>query len=306
MKRNTPTIQELLAFDAVVRHISLTAAATALCVTTSAISKQIASLESFLNVELLVKQGRGVTLTPLGRAYWVKIESSLRALETATYETRAGQDGGGVITLSCVPTFFTRWLIPRLPKFRERHPLVTLSFSRHLAPLENMPGNIDAAIRYVPPAQPDVVNEYLAGREFVVIASSDVALHAPKLVIPSDVLEHTMLHHDESLAAWPQWAVKHGISDRRVYSGPRFSQYSALIQAVRCGLGIGFVPKFLVEEEIHDGVLMSPFEDQTEVEHGHYLSYRTDRMCLPAFAAFRNWVISESAKDTLSQAPRVL
>ena len=44
-----------------------------------------------------------------------------------------------MITLASVPTFLTRWLIPRLPEFRRRHPQVTLSFSRHLAPAEDMP-----------------------------------------------------------------------------------------------------------------------------------------------------------------------
>ena len=297
MKRDCPTIQELLAFDAVARHSSLTLAAASLCVTTSAVSKQIASLESFLNTSLLEKQGRGVALTPLGRTYWMKIAGSLRAIETATYETRAGHDSGGVITLSCVPTFFTRWLIPRLPRFRELHPQITLSFSRHLAPLENMPFNIDAAIRYIPQDYPGVVNEYLAGREFVVIACPPAVNQSAPIAQPQDVLAHTLLHHEESLTAWSQWAVKHGMSDSRVLAGPRFAQYTALIQAVRCGLGLGFVPRFLVEDELRDGALVVPFEEQIAVEHGHYLCYRPDRMHLPAFVALRDWLLAEGVKS---------
>lgn len=299
MKRDCPTIQELLALDAVARHSSLTLAAASLCVTTSAVSKQIASLETFLGTALLQKVGRGVQLTPVGRTYWLKITGSLRALETATYEVRAGADSNAVLTLSCVPTFFTRWLIPRLPHFRQAHPRVTLSFSRHLAPLENLPAHVDAAIRYNPADYPGVVNEYIAGREFVAIASSALMQCEHRIEAPADVLSHTLLHHEEAQGAWSQWAVAHGISGQSLIAGPRFAQYSALIQAVRCGLGIAFVPHILVEDELAEGVLVTPFKGTTAVEHGHYLCYRPDRMHFPAFAQLREWLLREGSRSSL-------
>ncbi len=77
MKRDCPTIQELLAFDAVARHESITLAAGALCITVSAVSKQIAGLESFIGRPLLQKNGRSVQLTPQGRVYWQKIAGGL-------------------------------------------------------------------------------------------------------------------------------------------------------------------------------------------------------------------------------------
>ena len=128
-----------------------------------------------LGVALLCKDGRGIQLTTQGRVYWQKIAGSLRAIETATYETRASHGDAGMITLASVPTFLTRWLIPRLPEFRRRHPQVTLSFSRHLASAEDMPAQVDAAIRYGSGNWQGVVTEYIAGREFVLIASDGLA-----------------------------------------------------------------------------------------------------------------------------------
>ncbi|MBP8868103.1 MAG: LysR family transcriptional regulator, partial [Propionivibrio sp.] len=122
MRRNCPSIQELMAFDAVARHESLTRAAGALCLSLSAISKQLSSLESFLGQKLLQKKGRSVELTPTGRDYWMKISPSLRVIESATFEARSGVSGVGVLTLACAPTFLTRWLIPRLPDFRAHCP----------------------------------------------------------------------------------------------------------------------------------------------------------------------------------------
>lgn len=297
MKRDCPTIQELLAFDAVARHEGLTRAAEALCLTVSAVSKQIAGLEAFLGQPLLRKQGRGVQLTPQGRAYWQKIAGPLRALEAASYEARAGGGDAGVVTLASVPTFLTRWLIPRLPAFSRRHPQVTLGFSRHLAPTENLPPQVDAAIRYSPAELPGVVAEYIAGREFVPVASPALLQGPHRIHAPADLLGHTLLHHEEATAAWPRWAGQHGVAEAWVAAGPRFAQYSALIQAARSGLGLALVPRILVEDELAEGTLCIPCGEPVVVEQGHYLCYRPDRMHLPAFAAFRAWLLDEAARS---------
>lgn len=305
MKRDCPTIQELLAFDAVARHTSFTLAAASLCVTISAVSKQIASLESFIGVELLERIGRGVQLTAAGRTYWLKIAGHLRAIETATYETRAGAYSNAVLTVSCVPTFFTRWLIPRLPRFRQQYPQITLSFSRHLAPQESMPSNVDAAIRYNPPESAGVITDYLAGREFVVISSPATGVAAQQSPMPADVLTQTLLHHEEATAAWAQWAAPYGLADHLLLAGPRFAQYSALIRAARCGLGLALVPRVLVEDELADGSLVALFGETQISVHSHYLCYRADRIHLPAFLALKEWLLREGAACGSGAKPTV-
>ena len=102
-----------------------------------------------------------------------------------------------------------------------------------------------------------MVTEYIAGREFVLIASDGLAggrKAAPARALP----DHTLLHHEEAANAWPQWAARHGVAQARVAAGPRFAQYSAIIQAARSGLGIGLVPRILVEDELAGGDLYSP------------------------------------------------
>lgn len=298
MKRDCPTIQELLAFDAVARHESLTLAAGMLCITVSAVSKQIAGLEAFLGRELLQKNGRGVQLTPQGRAYWQKIAGGLRAIETATFEARSGDAGAGQLTLASVPTFLTKWLIPRLPAFSQKSRQVTLSFSRHLEPADGIPAGVDAAIRYGPDGWPGVVSEYIAGREFVLIAAPSLA-HIEQ---PAEVTGRTLLHHAGAPAAWRRWADEHGVAEAQTMAGPRFAQYSALIQAALNGLGIGLVPRLLVQQELADGSLESPCGRAVLVDQGHYLCFRPDRLELPAFAAFREWVLTEGRKSRGNEA----
>ncbi len=297
MKRSCPTIQELLAFDAVARHQSITLAASVLCITVSAVSKQVAGLQAFVGRELLRKSGRGVELTADGRVYWQKIAGGLRAIETATFELRSGGAAAGVLTLASVPTFLTKWLIPRLPAFSQASRQVTLSFSRHLEPTDGIPAGVDAAIRYGQDGWPGVVSEYIAGREFVLIAARALAAGRPRIAKPGDVVARTLLHHESAPTAWPQWAAQHGVAEVLTVGGPRFAQYSALIQAALNGLGIGLVPRLLVQDELADGALVSPCGTAVSVDQGHYLCYRPDRLELPAFAGFREWLLAEGLKS---------
>jgi LysR family transcriptional regulator, glycine cleavage system transcriptional activator len=293
VKRLCPTIHELLAFDAVARSESLTQAAGTLCITVSAVSKQITSLEEFVGRQLLQKSGRGVTLTSHGRIYWQKISGSLRALETATFEMQSGDGDTGILTLASVPTFLTKWLIPRLPDFRKTAPSVTLSFSQHLGAFEEMPSGVDVAIRYGHGEWPGVVSDYIAGKEFVLIAASGLVAGG-RLRSPADLLAATLLHHDGAPTAWRQWAASHGVPESSVQSGPRFAQYSALIQAVASGLGVGLVPRILVLEELASGAVVLPFGAAITVDQGHYLCFKAERAEVPVLAAFRGWILAQA------------
>ena len=305
MKRDCPTIQELLAFDAVARHESVTLAAGALCITVSAVSKQIAGLETFLGGrELVQRNGRGIQLTPQGRVYWQKIAGGLRAIETATFEVRSGDAGAGLLTLASVPTFLTKWLIPRLPAFSQQSRQVTLSFSRHLEPTDGIPPGVDAAIRYGTDAWPGVVSEYIAGREFVLIAARALMEERHRIVQPRDLIGHTLLHHEGAAQAWRQWASQHDVPETQTIAGPRFAQYASLIQAAVNGLGIGLVPRILVQDELAEGTLLIPCGSPILVDQGHYLCYRSDRLTLPGFAVFRAWVLEQGIASRCTEAEK--
>lgn len=296
MKRDCPTIQELLAFDAVARCESLTLAASALCITVSAVSKQIAGLEQFLRCKLLRRSGRGVELTQRGRLYRQRITAGLRSIEAATFELRSGTADRGTLSLASVPTFLTTWLIPRLPDFRRLHPGVTFSFSQHLGVTDRMPAELDAAIRYGAGDWPGVTSEYLGGKEFVLIASPAALQKGNRIKRPIDIRGHTLLHHAEAPGAWQEWATHHSVTDLDTASGPRLAQYSALIQAVLTGLGVALVPRMLVVDALAGGLLVRPCGDTISVNQGHYLCYQPDRLEVPGFAAFRAWVLAEAAK----------
>ena len=120
-----------------------------------------------------------------------------------------------------------------------------------------MPARVDAAIRYGSGNWQGVVTEYIADASSC-SSRRTVWPAAARLRRPEALPDRTLLHHEEAANAWPQWAARHGVAQARVAAGPRFAQYSAIIQAARSGLGIGLVPRILVEDELAGGDLYSP------------------------------------------------
>lgn len=292
MRRNTPTIQQLLAFEALARHLALPAVADELCVTTSAVSRSIAELEGFLGVPLFDRTGRRFRLNAHGQDYLARVAPSLRALEGASVEMRARRSGDGMLVLSSVPTFTTKWLVPRLPGLSRLHPGITLNFHRHLEGRDPHPPEIDAAIRFGVGDWPGVACEYIAGRAYVVVcAPGHLRGHRRATARLADA---TLLQHQAVPEAWSQCAHQLRLNEPMAPAGPRFDQYSALISAACSGMGVGLVPQCLVSEELATGRLQQVLEDTVTLDQGHFLCYRQERIEYPVLRQFRDWLVGQA------------
>ena len=116
-----PPLAALQAFETIARRKSFSLAAEELHLTPSAVSHQVAKLESLLNVRLFERSARGVELTPAGQQYLQRVASALGAINTATEDLRHGvQD---TLYVHSSPSFASLWLMPRIARFGERHPL---------------------------------------------------------------------------------------------------------------------------------------------------------------------------------------
>ncbi|PKO55277.1 MAG: LysR family transcriptional regulator, partial [Betaproteobacteria bacterium HGW-Betaproteobacteria-19] len=148
MRRKIPSTAALLAFDASARHESFTLAADELALTQSAVCRQIASLEDFLGVSLFRRTRRGVRLTEAGESYSRQISARLDAVERDTLSVMSHHGRGAKLELAVVPTFATRWLLPRLPDFLARHPDSTVNMSTRTRPFLFDETEFDAAIYF--------------------------------------------------------------------------------------------------------------------------------------------------------------
>jgi DNA-binding transcriptional LysR family regulator len=295
MQSTLPTLSELAAFNAAARHLNFSAAARELRLTPSAVSRQVARIEALLAQALFVRQGRSLSLTVGGRLFHQRTAAALRDIEAACLELRISGQGGSVLQLASVPTFSTRWLVPRLPHFLAEHPGITLNFRQHLAQGDAFPQDLDVAIRYGDGQWEGVHSDYIGGRRFVPVVSPRYKrLHGLRKGV--DMARCLRLHHVQAPRAWALWAQAHHVLGLNPEEGPRFEQYSVLIQAVLSDLGVALVPAFLVQTELASGALLLACEAPIDLEQGHYLCYRAERLEAKRVTLFRQWLLAQ-AKD---------
>lgn len=166
-KFRTPSTGALLAFEAAARHESFTHAARELFLTESAVSRQIATLETQLGVRLFVRAKQRVVLTRAGRLYSTQVRRTLEQLDRDTLSIMAHGSGGGYLELAVLPTFASEWLIPRMKDFNERHPDVRVNMGVHTDLFTFDETHFEAAIHFGQPTWPGTSSDYLFGEEVV-------------------------------------------------------------------------------------------------------------------------------------------
>ena len=141
-----PPLNAIRVFEAAARHLSFTRAARELCVTQGAVSQQVKGLEEALGVRLFLRVDRGLKLTEEGRTYAEELGHALRVIEEATGRVRA-VPAGAPVTLTCLPSFAHKWLIPRLATFEARNPEVPLRLHTSFEVVDLAHAEVDCAIR---------------------------------------------------------------------------------------------------------------------------------------------------------------
>jgi DNA-binding transcriptional LysR family regulator len=290
-RRYLPSVSALLAFEAVARLNSATAAATELNLTQSAISRQLRTLEGQLGVALLERQGRGFRLTSQGQTYVQEVRAVLRQLAQASISARTNQTGGG-LNLSILPAFGMHWLAPRLRDFAQRHPEVTVNLSTRLAPFDFRAESFDAAIHFGREDWPGVDFLPLLPETVVPVCAPDM-LTRP-IDDPAEILNYELLHLDTRPRGWARWLRAVDVHDS-LPQGMVFDQFSTMAQAAIHGMGLALLPTFFAEPYLADGQLVLASPHTTESIGSYYLVWPQDRRQTPALASFRNWLAEQAA-----------
>lgn len=285
-RRFLPSTGALAALDAVARTLSFTQAGAELALTQGAVSRQIATLEAQLGVTLVQRSARRVALTPEGAAYANHARQVLDLLTQAAIEAR-GQAPEPALRLAIVPTFGTRWLMPRIPGFVRRHPEITLHFATRIGRFD--PNEHDAAIQPREIGAPDGGQRAtLLMRELLVpVAAPGVAADAPVLGLATRP------------GLWTAWARARG-QDTPV-AAMRFEQLSTLAQAAVAGMGRALMPRFLIGPELDSGALVVQ-GDEWESGYGYFFLEPAIAPGAPprrSVARFRDWLLTEIDRDTV-------
>ena len=293
MRRKIPSLQALACFDAAARHESYTRAAQELALTQGAVSRQITALEAFLGMALFRRTRHGVALTERGADYARSVAPRLQGLERDTLDAMANQGSGGTITLAAVPTFATRWLIPRLPQLAQQHPDITVHIETRTRPFMFADTAFDAALYSGSPAQ---VSQWAGTRAARLLAEDVVPVCSPKFLgalrslAPEAMAQLPLLQQSTRPDSWRQWFDALSVSAPLALAGPRFELFSMTAAAATHGLGLALVPRLLIEGELQRGELVLASEQTVPGERAYYLVTpdRSDER--PVLRTFLTWL----------------
>ncbi len=298
MKRSLPPLNALRAFEVAARTGGFTRAARELLVSQGAVSRHIASLESYLGVSLFHRNHHQVKLTREGRVYADAIRTAIDSIEQATHDIRT-DSANRSLHIKVYSTLAICWLVPRLGRFHALYPelAVTISSSPKPADLaeEDVLFTIDRGIdrhdwaRYDP----------LFRTELLPVCSPSLLDAVQSIKEPKNLLSHVLLHSLNRPTDWPQWLDSVGISEPNVEVGLTFSNSSLAYEAAANGIGIAMAQVHYIENELETGRLIAPFPQRVQTGN-YFLVSRWSDADLPEVIAFREWMAVESRKSSTS------
>lgn len=289
MRRKIPSTLALSAFEAAARHQSFTKAADELAVTQSAICRQIASLEDFLSLKLFRRDRRGVALTEAGLAYSRKVAARLDDVERDTLELMGRGGKGAALEVAVVPTFATKWLLPRMPKFMAAHPDITINLTTRTRPFLFGDTEFDAALYAGPASWPGTASRFLMRESLIAVCSPDLIAPRQRLKA-ADWSRYRLLQQSTRPYAWREWFTSRGMLVEGDMSGPRFELFSMHTEAAIQGIGIALIPRLLIEDELRRRVLIPIAQHDYLSERSYYIIYPEQKSDRAPLAVFREWI----------------
>jgi DNA-binding transcriptional LysR family regulator len=295
MRRKLPSTQALACFEAAARHESYTRAAQELSMTQSAVSRQITALEEFLGVTLFRRTRHGVALTPIGASYARQISRRLEALERDTLDAMTHHGAGASLSLAAVPTFATRWLLPRLAGLSLLHPDLVVHIETRTRPFLFAETEFDAALYAGTPEQ---LANWPGTRAVVLMAEEVLPVCSPRLpgwhadLQPDELATMPLLQQSTRTDGWRQWFDAMGIDHPGALSGPRYELFSMTAMAAAHGMGVALIPRMLIEPELASGELVIACMRPLVGERSYFLVTPEQPEEGAALTAFRGWLMS--------------
>ena len=300
MSARNVSLNALRAFDAAARRRSFTAAADELHVTQAAVSQQIRTLEEQLGAKLFLREPRGLRLTALGEDLAGATRDAL-ALVEASIERIAGTAETSVLTVSTLPSFASRWLVPRLGRFQARHPDIELRVHASSEVVDLLGTPVDAAIRFGPAGGSGLVVAARMPDALCLVAAPALAA---RIGDDADRLhDHPLAIDDAALlrvasSRTTATATEHAIDalglDRMRLRRRVFSTSDNVVQSALVGDATALTRLSLVLDDVEAGRLVTLLGFALPLEHGTSLVHAESRRRDPKLVALRAWLEEEA------------
>ncbi|MCZ2496788.1 LysR family transcriptional regulator [Xylophilus sp. Kf1] len=309
MRRTLPPLATLRPFEAAARLGSFTAAADELALTQGAISLQIRNLESFLGKRLFDRLVRRVELTEDGRQYYAACLNALEEIERATRRMLAQRDHR-ILTVSCLPTLATMWLMPRLSAFSSAYPDIEVRVATSISAVDLRASDIDVALRVgklpgrhyrrglptidlvMTDRWDGIEADYLFDDVLVPVVAQKLLSQGAAIETARDLLKYTLIHTASRQNAWRDWLAAQGIENRSRKASAEYGHFFMALQAAQDCKGIAIVPRKLFETfaERPSG-LVEAFQADIPSAGEYYMLTHDSRTDNAAVRKFRKWVL---------------
>ena len=284
-------LNALRVFEAVATRLSFAEAAEALHVTPAAVSMQVRTLEDYLQVPLFRRSGRKVALTPEGEQLLPGIRRGLDELEAALNELRSDRKGGQ-LNISMLASFLQKWLMPRLPDLRNRHPDVELRVHTSRENVDFSRTDFHAAIRLGTGDYKGLYSERIMDEWIVAVAAPQLlAKHGP--LLSSQPLERYPLLQSTD-EPWVHWREV-GAGEPKPVRGSVLDDSVSVIMAAEQGLGFALVRWSLAASDLEAGRLQFASPVALPYRWAYHFVCPKSYATLPKVTKFLGW-LHESVK----------
>jgi LysR family glycine cleavage system transcriptional activator len=296
-------LNPLRVFEVVARTQNLTTAAQELHVTQSAVSRQIAVLEAYLDKKLFRRSPHGVTLTRVGAAYAEQIIPAFADIARATEGLAKNEDSVRVRTHT---TFAAKWLIPHLRDFERLQPHVKVHVITVLPDVDYDYDRepVDMSILQGTGQWPRVQAEFLFRDEIEPVCSPAYLERIPGAAeAPEKLLGHRLLVSRNRRRDWDEWLGVTGMTAQAAGAEREVFSISVLTwQAAIDGLGLAVGQLPHLAHELESGALVRPFARTVPRGTAHYiLGSSLERETRPA-RVFRDWLLEAVRADVAPSA----
>ncbi|MET0545579.1 MAG: LysR substrate-binding domain-containing protein [Caulobacterales bacterium] len=293
-----PPLQSLRAFEASARHKSFARAAKELSITPSAVTHHIRIVEKWVGSALFRRVGRRIELTPRAGAALLSLREGFSRIQAGARILKEPERRGLSVAVSIAPSFASKWLLPRLNRFRDAHPDVEVYVSADNACVDFGKSDVDLAIRYGAGNYHGLVAERLKGESVFPVASPDLIKRFGPFEHPKDVLNAPLLHdaspdNDPSCPDWFMWLRARGVESPEAQSGSRYNQSSLVLEAALAGKGIALAKRVIAAEDLLAGRVRPLFSEGTPLSSAYWLVWPEGRVLEPAAALFAAWLRNE-------------
>jgi LysR family glycine cleavage system transcriptional activator len=286
-------LNALRAFEAVGRHLSFTAAASALHVSQGAVSRHVINLEKLLGHQLFERRPQSLVLTPAGNALLPIVRNSFDRMEQALNDVVREGGQRKTLRLQLPPSFAQKLALPILRGFRSDFPEIFIDFST--AGFTGMPRHdIDVAVIYDRPKAGDAISDLLWMNRVSPTCSPEIAkLHAGKTLaqfLTDAELLHVKLEGEPPGILWDGFSRHYNLG-LKTDRGLAFDTAVLAAQYALSGEGVALLDIDLFGDDLAAGRLVTPFAETFEDGYGYFLRLLLEDLEDPVISVFRSWMI---------------